>query len=347
MAAVHRSPTTGGVYASWAGLADVRAGLRGAVIGFSGPRVVAAISGQPPPDSHTAEAAYAAGQLDAVLTGPADAPGWLGTALGACQRPLELPLAGGRSARTRPRNRTWPAQALRVARAAGRPSGLDWAAALTSSWTDLHGSDPAIRAGLATIGGGRAVVVAMDRHARGDAAARPGPAGYRLAQRAIGLAGQLGLPLLTLVDTPGAEPGPAAERDGIAAEIARTLGLMADLRCPSVSVCVGEAGSGGALALCYADRLFMLTGSVFPVISPESAAVILRHGELTAPELADVLGITAPELLRLGLADALLPDAGDAVSEVENAILGAFASARPGDRTRRADRATRLVLRAR
>jgi acyl-CoA carboxylase subunit beta len=352
MAAVYRSPTTGGVYASWAGLADVRAGVRAAVIGFGGPRVVAAVSGQPPPaDSHTAEAAYAAGLIDAVLSGPGEIPGWLAAALGAGGPPLRLPAGraqvGAHLANVRPAAPSLPpgSQALPAARAPDRPSGLEWAAALTLSWTDLHGSDPVIRAGLATIGGSRAVVVAMDRHARGDAAARPGPAGYRLAQRAIGLADQLGLPLLTLVDTPGAEPGPAAERDGIAGEIARTLGLMADLRSPSVSLCVGEACSGGAMALSHADRLFMLTGSVFPVISPESAAVILRRRGLAAPELADALGITAADLLRLGLADALLPGAGDAVTRVRDAILDAFATARPGDRNRRIDRATRRALR--
>jgi len=339
MAAVYQSPTTGGVYASWAGLADLRAAVSGATVGFGGPRVVQVVTGQaPPPTSHTA---YAAGQLDAVLpaTGQRD---WLGAVLGRVAAPLGLP-AWRRPVADYPGSGD-PADgwaAILAARSPLRPSGLEWAAALCSSWTDLHGRDPVIRAGLATLGGGRAVVIAMDRHARADAAARPGPDGYRLAQRAIRLAGQLGLPLLTIVDTPGAEPGPAAEAGGIAAEIAQTLALMAELPTVSVCLCAGEGGSGGAMALGYADRLFLLTGSVFSVIEPSAAAVILHRDPARAPSLASALGITGAELSRLGLVSAVLPDAGVRAADVRSAIQAAFAAARPGDRAQRLDRATR------
>ena len=345
MAAIYQSPTTGGVYASWAGLADVRAAISGATVGFGGPRVVQAVTGQPPPaTSHTAESAYAAGHVDAVLSA-AEQADWISVALSGAIRPVVRPA-------WRPPVAAYPGSgdpaggwaAVMAARAADRPSGLDWAAAVCTSWTDLHGPDPVVRAGLATIGGGRAIVIATDRHARADAAARPGPAGYRLAQRAIRLASQLGLPLLTLVDMPGAEPGPAAEADGIAAEIAQTLGLMADLPTVSVCVCVGEAGSGGAMALAYADRLFMLAGSVFPVIAPEAAAVILHRDPALAAPIADALGLTAAALARLGLISGVLPDEGRRAGEVRSAIQAAFAAARPGDRARRADRATRCWL---
>ncbi len=360
MAAVYRSPTTGGVYASWASLADVRAGLTGATIGFGGPRVVEQVTGQPPPaTSHTAESAYAAGQLDAVLPAGSE-PCWLAAALGCADRPLALPAwrrpVQASSGSAAPAGTTASchggsgyggsgSQAIRAARARTRPSGLEWAAALCSSWTDLHGTDPAIRAGLASIGGQRVVVIAMDRHARADAAARPGPAAYRLAQRAIRLAARLRLPLLTLVDTPGAEPGPAAEADGIAAEIAATIALMAEIPTVSVCVCVGEGGSGGAMALGYADRLLMLAGSVFSVIGPEAAAVILRRDPSAAPQVADALGITGAALGRLGLVDGLLPDGSD-IPAVRSAILTAFGQATPGDRARRPDEATRRWLQA-
>jgi acyl-CoA carboxylase subunit beta len=346
MAAVYHSPTTGGVYASWAALADVRAGISGATIGFGGPRVVELVTGQPPSmTSHTAESAYAAGRLDAVLVAEAEL-GWLEAALGAADRPLTLPawrqpvlaFRGSRPAAS-------GSAAIRAARARARPSGLEWAAVLCTSWTDLHGTDPSIRAGLASIGGQRLVVIAMDRHARRDAAARPGPAAYRLAQRAIRLAAQLRLPLLTLVDTPGAEPGPAAEADGISAEIAWTLALMAEVPTVTVCVCVGEGGSGGAMALGYADKLLMLAGSVFSVIGPEAAAVILRQDPSAAPRVADALGITGAALCGLGLVDGLLPDGGGDISGVRSAILTAFAEGKPGDRARRADEATRRWLR--
>ena len=346
MAAIYHSPTTGGVYASWGSLADLRAASAGAVVGFAGPRIVRQVTGQVPPAiSHTAESAYAAGLVDAVVT-PADEFAWLEAVLGARDLPLHLD-------RRRPAvpNRTaaragggW--RTLLAARARHRPSGLEWAAALCSSWVDLHGTDPAIRAGLATVGGRRAVVVAMDRHAWADGAARPGPAGYRLAQRAIALADRLGLPLLTLVDTPGAEPGPHSESGGIAAEIARTLQAIARTRSVTVSVCVGEGGSGGALALAYTDRAFMLDDAVFSVLGPEAASTVLFSDPGRAPEMADALRITGPDLRRLGIVDGLLPGAGpDALRAVRDAVLEAFETAAPGDRDTRSDRATYPWLR--
>src|SRR5690606_28527771 len=123
------------------------------------------------------------------------------------------------------------------------------AARLCSSWLELRGRDPVVRAGLAAVAGQRCVVVATDRH---HGSGRPTPAGFCLAQRAVGLAGRLGLPVVTLVDTPGADPSPAAEADGQAQEIARTFRAFAECPTPVVSVCVGEGGSGGALALSYA-----------------------------------------------------------------------------------------------
>ena len=137
-----------------------------------------------------------------------------------------------------------------------------------------------VRAGLATVAGRRCVVVATDRY-HGDG--RPTPAGFRLAQRAVRLAGRLGLPVVTLVDTPGADPSPASEADGLAGEIARTFAGPGRVPTPVVSVCVGEGGSGGALALSYADRLLMTEHAVFSVIGPEGAAAILERDPTQGP----------------------------------------------------------------
>ena len=346
-AIVYRSPTTGGVFASWASRFDVRAAEPHATMGFAGPRVVRAVTGEDPPAwSHTAESAHAAGLVDALVD-RADQVAWVNAVLGSADRPL----AGadpGRIPATVPA--VLPAsaqQAIGQARSRSRPSGLEWAAALCSSWVELKGPDPAFRAGLARIAGQRVVVVAMDRYADGEGAARPGPAGYRLARRAIGLADRLGLPLLTLVDTPGAEPGPAAERDGIAGEIAATLAAMARLRGPSVCICVGEGGSGGAMALAHADRLFMLPGSVFSVISPEGAAAILYRDPSRAGELAEPLKLTSTELIGLGIADGMLPElAADRVSCLQQAVASAIGIAQPGDRDRRVAKATRSFITA-
>ena len=326
---------------------DGRSASMTADLAHGGLPVVEHVTGQQPPGtSHTAESAYAAGLVDAVLA-PGEELAWIGGMLGLADRPLRVPRSRPTAFGTgeiRPSAASgW--QAVQLSRSVTRPSGLEWAAALTSSWSDLHGRDPAIRAGLATVGARRAVVIAMDRHARANGAARPGPAAFRLAQRALSLAAQLSLPILTIVDTPGAEPGPAAEADGIAVEIARTLRDMAAAPTPTVAICVGEGGSGGAMALAYADRLIMLDDSVFSVMSPEAAAAVLGRDPGRESELAEELRLTARELLRLGVADEVLPNAGpDVVDLVRGRVLAALDAVPAGNRTLRADRATRVWL---
>jgi acetyl-CoA carboxylase alpha subunit len=342
--AMYRSPTTGGVYASWASMADLRAAEPRATIGFGGPRVVAQVTGQwPPSTSHTAESAYLHGLIDAIVpTG--EQVNWLAAALGDRAQPLRLP--AGRP--TAPDTSDLPSEPWSVlvrARGRSRPSGLEWAAWLCESWVDLHGRDPAIRAGLATVGGQRVVVVAMDRHAWAGGGTRPGPAGYRLAQRAVRLADRLALPVLTLIDTPGAEPGPAAESDGVAAEIAGTLLAMAACRTPTVALCVGEGGSGGAMALAHVDRLLVLAGGVFSVIGPEAGSMILYRDAGHARELAGSLRITAIDLHGLGLVDDVVAESGPAVvADVRAAVLSALDAAVVGDRDRRTAAATSRAL---
>lgn len=327
---VYGSPTTGGVYASYASLVDLRAGIEHAVIGFAGPRVAESALGEPlPPASHTAEAAYAAGQLDELLA-PGRAGEWVEVALGLRDQPLPTrplpawddPGDGG----------AW-AEVLR-ARAVGRPTGIDRAARLCSSWTEIRGDDPTVRAGLATVAGRRCVVVATDRYQRDG---RPRPAGFRLAQRAVTLAGRLGLPVVTLVDTPGADPSPASEDDGLAGEIARTLACFAACPTPIVSVCVGEGGSGGALALSYADRLVMAEHAIFSVIAPEGAAAVLERDPTRAPNVAEHLRLTSGDMLDLGVADEVVAEGQHAL---DAAVAAGLESAEPGERAARFDRVT-------
>lgn len=323
--ALHRSPTTGGVFASYGSLCDVRAVEAGATIGFAGPRVVAQTTGQEVEGrSHTAATALAAGLVDAVLE-PSEVVAWVTAAMGGGGGELEVAEAqdpaersvgeqGGNEADegTEVDGRGCPAWTeVRRARAAGRPSGVHVARELVSSWTELGGGcDPALRAGLATIDGHRVVVIATDRYADHG---RPGPVGYRLAQRAVALAGRLGLPVVSLVDMAGAEPGSAAENDGIAGEIAHTFAAMATLPTPSVAVCVGEGGSGGALALAAADRLLIQDHAIFSVIGPEGAAAILHHDSSRAADVAPLLRLTSTDLLELGVVDDVLADTPDAV----------------------------------
>jgi acyl-CoA carboxylase subunit beta len=175
--------------------------------------------------------------------------------------------------------------------------------------------------------------VATDRY---HGSGRPTPAGFRLAQRAIALAGRLGLPVVTLVDTPGADPSPESEAQGIAGEIARTFEAMAACPTPTVSVCVGEGGSGGAMALSYADRLLISEHAIFSVIAPEGAAAILERDATRSPEVASLLKLSSHDLQDLGLAEVI----AEGQSALDEAVARALGEATPGDREARFDAAT-------
>src|SRR4051794_30273374 len=293
---VHCSPTTGGVLASYASLCQLRAVEDGAVIGFAGPRVVRETTGELVGDaSHRASTAFEHGLVDAILD-PDETEAWVDIALGLQSQPLvprELPAAPADDADDGVLS-AWD-EVLR-ARRPDRPSGIDVAAAICESWTEINGSDPTVRAGLATIEGRRAVVIAHDRHSD---TGRPRPEGFQLARRAVRLADELGLPLVTLVDTPGADPSSASENAGIAREIAELYGAMATLRSPSVAVCVGEGGSGGALALAWTDPLLLQRPPGFSVIAPGGGGRSLRRDAQRAPHTAAARGLTTRGLLAL------------------------------------------------
>jgi acetyl-CoA carboxylase carboxyl transferase subunit beta len=343
--AVHRSPTTGGVFASYGSLVDLRAVESEAMIGFAGPRVVEQTTGERVEGrSHSAERAFAAHLVDAVVE-PGDELAWARGALGLEDRPPPAP-------HLPPREPEAPAPteadggaawaAVCRARRNGRPSGIHLATSMATSWTELApGTDPALRTALATVDGRRVVVVAMDRYA---GSGQPGPAGYRLACRGVALADRLGLPVLTLTDTPGADVSPAAENDGVAAAIAATHAAMAGVAGPTVSVCVGEGGSGGAQALSAADVLLIQEGAIFSVIGPEGAAAILERDAARAPQVAASLRLTAADLVGFGIADRLVPD--DPAATIE-ATVAALRDAVPGARARRLDAATAAWLRTR
>lgn len=327
---VYGSPTTGGVFVSYASLVDLRAAHPTATIGFAGPRVAEeALGTSLPAGSHSAQSLYDNGLLDELLQ-PGDEAAWVEVALGLREQGLPtrpLPAVDDPGV-----DGAW-GEVLR-ARAVGRPTGIDRAARLCSSWLELNSGDRTVRAGLGVVAGRRCVVVATDRyHADG----RPTPEGYRLAQRAFGFAGRVGLPVVTLVDTPGADPSPEAELNGIGLEIARTFAAMAACPTPIVSVCVGEGGSGGALALSCGDRLLISEHAVFSVIGPEGAAAILERDAAKAPEVAERLKLTARDLLGLGIVDDVI---GDGQEALDAAVAAALDAAVVGDRERRFATAT-------
>lgn len=341
--AVHRSPTTGGVFASYGSLCDLAIAESDALIGFAGPRVVEQTGGGDVEGrSHSAETAEAAHLVDNVADAE-DLLAWVEGALGSRPQPLWVSRTPTPVRQvTNEATGAW-AEVL-AARAMGRPSGVQVAAAATSSWTELAaGTDPALRTALATIADRRVVVVASDRYG-GDG--RPRPAGYRLAQRGIALAGRLGLPVVTLIDTPGAAADVDAENDGIAREIARTFAAMATVPSPTIGVCVGEGGSGGALALGATDRLLIQTHATFSVISPEGAATILERDAAQAEEVAPALRLTSSDLLELGVVDAVVPEAmGETVAAIVTA-LDPSGGAQVGQRQARFDAVTARWLRS-
>jgi acetyl-CoA carboxylase carboxyl transferase subunit alpha len=209
-------------------------------------------------------------------------------------------------------------QRTQIARHPKRPHTLDLVDLLLEDWVELHGDrvfgdDKAIVGGLATFDGEPVVVIGHQkgRDTRENIARNfgmPHPEGYRKALRLMQLAGKFGKPIITLIDTPGAYPGLAAEERGQAEAIARNLREMAGLPTPIVCVVTGEGGSGGALALGVGNRVLMLEYAIYSVISPEGCAAILWGEAAKAPEAAELMRVTAPDLLKLGVIDAIVPE---------------------------------------
>jgi acetyl-CoA carboxylase carboxyl transferase subunit alpha len=211
-----------------------------------------------------------------------------------------------------------PFQRVQVARHQRRPYALDYINTVFSDFIELHGDrlyrdDPSIVAGTARIDGKSVIVIGQQKGRDTKENLKrnfgmPHPEGYRKALRLMQMAERFKLPVITLIDTPGAYPGLGAEERGQAEAIARNLELMATLRTPIVAVVIGEGGSGGALALGVADRVMMFENSIYSVISPEGCAAILWKDASQRERAADALKLTAPDLLGLGVIDEIIPE---------------------------------------
>jgi len=209
-------------------------------------------------------------------------------------------------------------QRAQLARHPKRPHTLDLVRLLLDDFIELHGDrvfadDAAIVGGLATFEGQPVVVIGHQkgRDTRENIARNfgmPHPEGYRKALRLMQLAARFGKPILTFIDTPGAYPGLGAEERGQGEAVARNLREMAALRTPIVCVVTGEGGSGGALAIGVGNRVLMLEHAIYSVISPEGCAAILWGDASKAPEAAQLMRTTAPDLLRLGVIDGIVPE---------------------------------------
>lgn len=211
-----------------------------------------------------------------------------------------------------------PWQRVQMARHPMRPTALQFLPHLVDDFVELHGDrgfrdDPSVITGLGRISG-KTLVMALQAKGKGTQEnlrrnfGMSHPEGYRKALRLFNMAERLGCPILSLVDTPGAYPGLAAEERGQAEAIARNLLEMSELGVPVITVIISEGGSGGALGLAVADRIYMLENAIYSVISPEGCAAILWKDAARASEAAGALKLTAEELLKLGIVDGIVPE---------------------------------------
>ena len=209
-------------------------------------------------------------------------------------------------------------QRVQIARHIARPFALDYLDLCFTDFTELHGDrlfgdDASMPCGLARIDG-RPVAVVTNQKGRNTKEnllrnfGSAHPEGYRKALRVMRLAEKFGLPVIALVDTPGAFPGIGAEERHIAESIAVNLREMMLLKTPIVAVIIGEGGSGGALGIGVADRVLIMENAYYSVISPEGCAAILWKHRSHAPEAAEALKLTAPHLKELGLVDGIVPE---------------------------------------
>jgi acetyl-CoA carboxylase carboxyl transferase subunit alpha len=211
-----------------------------------------------------------------------------------------------------------PWQRVQNARHPKRPHTLDYVQRILTDFQEIHGDrlfgdDPAIVCGMGRLDG-QPVLLVGEQKGRDTKQklyrnfGMPKPEGYRKALRAMQLAAKFGRPVITFLDTPGAYPGIDAEERGQAEAIARNLREMARLPVPLIAVCIGEGGSGGALALGVTNLVFMLENAVYSVITPESCASIIYRDSGKAEQAAAALKLAAPDMLELGLIDGIIPE---------------------------------------
>ena len=321
-----RHPTTGGVFASWASLGHVTLAEPGALIGFLGPRVYEALEGRPfPPGVQTAENLAQRGVVDAVV--PAgELAGYLDRLLTAVTpapdahitmrddgAPRDAPSSVSLSSVS-----AW--ELVLRTRESSRPGAADLIRAAATDIAPLRDGGGLLLA-LARLSGRPCVIAGHDRTASSFSAAA-----LRQARRGMRLAEQLRMPLVTVIDTPGAELSPEAEEDGIAGEIAQCMATMISLRVPTVSVLLGQGTGGGALALLPADRVIAAEHAWLAPLAPEGASAIVYRDTAHAAELAARQRIGAASLAADGIVDQVLPETGDLCRDLATALRAELAA---------------------
>ena len=226
------------------------------------------------------------------------------------------------------------ARILKEARDQGRLTALDFAQGIFDDFIELHGDrnfrdDGAIIGGIGRLNGQAVTVVGIQKGRNlqdnlNRNFGQPHPEGYRKALRLMKQAEKFGRPVVTFINTAGAYPGVGAEERGQGEAIARNLMEMSDLKVPIIAIIIGEGGSGGALALAVADKVWMLENTIYSILSPEGFATILWKDGSRSEEAAELMKITSGEMLNMGIVDKVIPERGYFTSEIIEAIKTAI-----------------------
>ncbi|MFQ7623847.1 MAG: acetyl-CoA carboxylase carboxyl transferase subunit alpha [Streptococcus salivarius] len=226
------------------------------------------------------------------------------------------------------------ARILKEARDQGRLTALDFAQGIFDDFIELHGDrnfrdDGAVIGGIGRLNGQAVTVVGIQKGRNlqdnlNRNFGQPHPEGYRKALRLMKQAENFGRPVVTFINTAGAYPGVGAEERGQGEAIARNLMEMSDLKVPIIAIIIGEGGSGGALALAVADKVWMLENTIYSILSPEGFATILWKDGSRSEEAAELMKITSGELLNMGIVDKVIPERGYFTSEIIEAIKTAI-----------------------
>lgn len=325
-----RHPTTGGVFASWGSLGHVTVAEPGALLGFLGPKVYEALEGRPfPPGVQCGENLAEKGVVDAVIP-VEDLPVLVDRALSVL---VDSPAVGALARREGdpdPLRSAW--HAISATRGEGRIGVRDLLRHVADSTVRLSGTGSgetgaSLITALARIDGQPCVLVGQDRTRQGGGS-QLGPAALRTAQRAMRLAEELGLPLVTVIDTPGAELSVQAEEGAMAGEIARCLGMMATLRGPTVAVILGQGCGGGALALLAAQHVIATERAWLTPLPPEGASVIVHGDTEHAAAMAERQRVRAIDLLKVGAVHHVIPEpVGDTIEGLACAVGAEIAEA--------------------
>jgi acetyl-CoA carboxylase beta subunit/acetyl-CoA carboxylase alpha subunit len=321
-----RHPTTGGVFASWGSLGHVTVAEPGALIGFLGPKVYQALYDEPfPTDVQTAENLAEHGVIDGVVES-VDLPVLLDRALGVLVDPPtapELVRRTGDAARSAAVEGDAPVvtgwDAVTATRREDRAGVREFLRFACTGTVRLTSADASVLVALTRVDGRPCVLVGQDR----DSDRPLGPTALRSARRGMRLAEDLGLPLVTLIDTAGAELSQAAEEGGLAGEIAQCIATMSTLTVPTVSVLLGQGTGGGALALLPATTVLAAGHAWLAPLPPEGASAIMYGDTTHAPALATAQRIAATDLREAGIVHHVVPELANDTPESLTTALAA------------------------